>query len=207
MKIISTQRHSQFRHQDSKAREQEAGRVLRQTARPFYFPFVCERARRKNASFMHDSYLCPCLRHVFYAISRSLMKSLTAGSGRNAPIRSQTPYRRGVQITTGACGRRCDHKGPADSGHRESKAARNGEGENESAKAKSLRPVRWMDANRRFGISPLTGFSNVFQPAVGRTAATGPEHELARTQWTSWMMQRCAAAVDAGGLSPIGATY
>jgi len=182
----------------AKAREQEAGRVLRQTAGPFLFSLRV-RACPPEERFHARQLSLARLRHVFYAISRSLMKSLTE---RNARIRSRTLHRRGVQITTGACGRRYDHKGPADSSIGKIKRRGNGEGGEGGMREKGRKPrrrgasVRWMDANRGFGIFSVDRFFE-------RISADGPNggsnRPGTRTQWISWMMQRC------GSLPPIGA--
>lgn len=58
--------------------KQEAGRVLRQTAEALLFSLRVRACPPEDASFMVDSYPRPCLRLIFYAITRSLMKSLTA---------------------------------------------------------------------------------------------------------------------------------
>lgn len=83
-KVILTQRYPQSSDTKETAKiakgEQEADLVLRQTARPFYFPFVCERVRRKTLLSCSNSYPRSCLRLVLYTISQSLMKSLTTGS-------------------------------------------------------------------------------------------------------------------------------
>lgn len=149
---------------------------------------------------MHDSYPHSCLRLVLYAISQSLMKSLTAGSSVMHVYAPDALHWCGVQITI--------HAGE-DATIRDllivgwgKQRGRERKGRRKSTKAEDLCLVRWMDANQGYGIF-LTGFSSIFQtsptapPAAPAAPAAGPEHELARAQWTSWMMQRCAATVNA----------
>lgn len=84
---------------------------------------------------------------------------------RNARISCLMPRWCGEQITTDACGRRCDHKGPADSGARKVGGRRRHEG--------NVLSDEWMligDLASSRGI--LTGFSSVH--ISSRPASSGP---------------------------------
>lgn len=139
-KVISTQRYPQSSDAKETAKiakgEQEADCVLRQTARPFYFPFVCERVRRKTLLSCGNSYPRSCLRLVLYTISQSLMKSLTVGSSVMHVYALEALHCCAVQITMDICGQRCEYKRSVDSsvrkvGRRRGKGRKNGQRKHE----------------------------------------------------------------------------